>query len=108
MENKLIDIKDLEIGDEIIITCQSHMKYLKVLAKPKIGKRIHWSTKQPLYSGVRCSTNLTVTQTTHTGYAGKQWTQTHKEWGVKSEDHNFVKSFDLEYRQLWLVKRDSI
>ena len=30
MENRLIEIQDLQVGDEIMISCQSFFKYLKV------------------------------------------------------------------------------
>lgn len=32
--NKLINIEELSIGDEIIISANSNLKYMKVLKKP--------------------------------------------------------------------------
>jgi hypothetical protein len=108
MENKLITIEDLEIGDEIMISCQAYFKYLKVLSKPMISKtKVHWNTKQPLYSNVRCSTRQDVVTTNHT-WGGKSYTRTQKTWIVTPEGHNITVSQDLNHRQVWLVKRETI
>jgi hypothetical protein len=37
---ELIEIEELEAGDEIIISCQSYFKYLRVINKPVIGKKL--------------------------------------------------------------------
>ena len=109
MENKLIKIEDLEIGDEIIISCQSCFKYLKVLVKPKLSKtRVKWNTTIPLYANVRCSTRQDITSNTFLGYGGKTYTRTIKEWKVTSEGHNVTISQDLSGRQIWLIKRETI
>lgn len=109
MENKLIEIKDLEIGDEILISCQSCFKYLKVLAKPKLSKtKVHWSTKQPLHGNVTCSTKQDVVTKTYTGYNNVTHSYQKKEWIVESEDHNKILSQNLSERQIWLVKRKKI
>lgn len=105
MENQLIEIEDLQVGDEIIIACQACIKYLRVLDKPRIGKRLHWSTKQPLYSAVRCSTKQEVVTSTSI-WNGKTYTRTEKHWRVTPDDHNVKISQDLNNRQMWLVKRE--
>ena len=53
---KLVEVKDLEVGDEIIISCQSYFKYLRVLRKPSLSGKTHWHTGAPLYKAVKCST----------------------------------------------------
>lgn len=109
MENKLIKVEDLEIGDEIIISCQSHFKYLKVLTTPKLSKtKVHWHTKQPLYENVRCSTRQEIKTSTFTRWNGTPYTRTYKEWKVTPEDHNMKISQELNGRQIWLVKRETI
>ena len=35
MENRLIQVSEVEVGDEIIISAHSQLKYLKVLTIPK-------------------------------------------------------------------------
>ena len=110
MENKLIEIKDLEMGDEILISCQSFFKYLKVLTKPTLSKtKIHWHTKQPLYGNVRCSTRQDEVITySYTDIAGVVHNRIQKSWIVTSKEHNKIISQDLSGRQIWLVKRATI
>jgi ribosomal protein L21E len=109
MENKLIEIQDLQVGDEIMISCQSFFKYLKVLTPPTISKtKKHWKTGQPMYTNVRCSTRQDVITKTYTGYNGNTYTRTEKTWVVTPEDHNMRISQDLSGRQIWLVKRETI
>jgi len=108
MENQLITIEELEVGDEIVIACQSHMKYLKVLAKPRLSKtKVKWNTNIPLYTNVRCSTKQDVITNTYT-WNGKSYTRTEKVWRVTPEDHNMTISQDLNDRGIWLVKRETI
>lgn len=110
MENKLIEIEDLEIGDEILISCQSCFKYLKVLVKPTLSKtKVHWRTAQPLYGNVRCSTRQDEVITySYTDSAGGVHNRIQKTWMVTSEEHNKTISQDLSGRQIWLVKRETI
>jgi len=108
MENQLIEIQDLQVGDEIMISCQSCFKYLKVLTPPALSKtKVHWSTKQPMYANVRCSAKQNVITNTYT-WNGNSYTRTTKVWGVSPEDHNMRISQDLNERQIWLVKRETI
>jgi hypothetical protein len=110
MENRLIEIEDLEVGDEILISCQSFFKYLKVLVKPTLSKtKVHWRTAQPLYGNVRCSTRQDVAVTyAYTDPNGVVHNRTSKEWMVTAEDHNMKISIDLSGRPLWLVKKETI
>ena len=50
-ELKLIEVSELEIGDEIIISSYSKLKYLKVLKLPKL-KSGSW---KDYYTNVKCS-----------------------------------------------------
>ena len=106
MENKIITIEELEAGDEILISCQSFFKYLRVLSTPKINpKKLHWSTGQPLYGNVKCSTRQDEGVTSWTGYNGNIISRIIKKWIVTPDDHNKTVSIDLSYRQLFLVKK---
>jgi hypothetical protein len=108
MENQVIEIQDLQVGDEIMISCQSNFKYLKVLRAPRLSKtKVHWSTKQPLHENVRCSTRQEIVTTNYV-WNGNPYTRTKKEWKVTPEDHNLTVSVDLYGRQIWLVKRETI
>lgn len=107
MENRLIEAKDLQVGDEIMISCQSYFKYLRVLTPPTMSKtKKHWSTKQPLYSNFRCTTRQDLVQGySYTDRNGVVHTRMNKEWVPTAEDHNLKVSQDLNHRQIWLVKR---
>jgi len=109
MENKLIEQKDLQIGDEIIISCQSFFKYLKVLSPPALSKtRVHWSTKQPMYANFKCTTRQDlVNGHSYTDRNGVKHTRINKVWVPTAEEHNIRISQDLNGRQIWLVKRES-
>jgi hypothetical protein len=61
MENVLIKAEDLQVGDEIMISCQSYFKYLRVLTPPSMHKtKVHWSTKQPVLANFKCTTRQDV------------------------------------------------
>jgi len=85
MENQVIKIQDLQVGDEIMISCQAHFKYLRVVRAPRMSKtKVHWNTKQPMYENVRCTTRQELVTTTNT-WNGTSYTRTHKEWKVTPE-----------------------
>lgn len=110
MENKLIEVQDLQVGDEIMISCQSHFKYLRVLTPPTMSKtRTSWRTKKPLYANFRCTTRQEeVLKYSYTNSQGQVINRMGKEWIPTPEDHNLRVSQDLNYRQIWLVKRETI
>ena len=103
---ELVELKDLEVGDEILISCQSYFKYLRVLRKPTIGKKLHWQTAAPMYKSVKCSSrreekhyNVTV--------RGKVYPRHELVWGFGPEDHNYTHYVNLEFRQIILVKKNN-
>ena len=63
-ELKLIKVSELEVGDEIIISSYSNLKYLKVLKLPKL-KSNNWGD---YYTNVKCS----IKQEHHISKWGKQ------------------------------------
>lgn len=107
MENRLIKIEELEVGDEILISCQSFFKYLKVLVKPSLSKtKKHWRSGAPLHASVRCSTRQDEVVTySYTDSAGVTHNRIEKTWIVTSEEHNKIIFQDLSGRQIWLIKR---
>lgn len=110
MENKLIEIQDLQVGDEIMISCQSYFKYLKVLTPPTLSKtKIHWRSKQPLYANFKCTTRCDhVISYSYIDQDGNTINRYNKTWIPTAEDHNLRISQDLNGRQIWLVKRKEI
>jgi len=97
-----VEIKDLEAGDEILISCQSFFKYLILLRTPQTGKKLHWKTQGPMYKSVKCSTR--VDSIVHTSNTHK-WTE--NKYILTNKDHNKEVYIDLAYRQILLVKKNS-
>jgi hypothetical protein len=100
-----IEVKDLEVGDEILISCQSYFKYLRVLRKPIPSGKKHWNTGDPLYKSVKCSTRREEKTFTYR-HNGNPYTRTEKVWAFGPEDHNYEHYVDLGYRQILLVKKN--
>jgi len=110
MENKLIEIQDLQVGDEIMISCQSYFKYLKVLTPPTFSKtKTLWRTKKPAHANFKCTTRQEeVLSYSYTDSAGNVHNRMQKMWIVSPDEHNLRVSVDLNGRQIWLVKRETI
>lgn len=101
--NKLVKIEDLLEGDEIIISGNSNLKYMKVLKTPIISKvKKYWRTGLPLHTAVRCSIRQdNVKSPRHENYFYKEY--------VFEQDitkHNHRISIDLNNRDIFLVKRE--
>jgi len=101
---EIVEVKDLEVGDEILISCQSYFKYLRILRKPVVGAKKHWKTDAPLYKSVKCSTRRVERPYTYT-IRGNSYTRTEKVWEFGPEDHNYTHYVNLGYRQIILVKK---
>ena len=102
-----IEIKDLEAGDEILISCQSYFKYLRLLRTPQLGKKLHWRTKLPMYKSVKCSAKVDETKQTHQWGNGHTRTWIEKKWLFTDKDHNNESYVNLEYRQILLIKKNT-
>ena len=96
-ELKLIKISELEIGDEIIISSYSKLKYLKVIKLPKL-KTSRWGD---YYTNVKCS----IKQEHHISKWGKQTNVNFFE--TDTSKHNSIIYQDLNNRHILLVKREN-
>ena len=96
-ELKLIKVNELEVGDEIIISSYSNLKYLKVLKLPKI-KTNHW---RDYYTNVKCS----IKQEHHISKWGKQTNVNFFE--TDTSKHNSIIYKNLNNRHILLVKREN-
>ena len=96
-ELKLIKVSELEIGDEIIISSYSNLKYLKVLKLPKL-KTNKWGD---YYTNVKCS----IKQEHYLNRWGKQRNINIFEQDVTK--HNSTMYKDLNNRHILLVKREN-
>ena len=90
MENRLIQFNEIEVGDEIIISAHSELKYLKVLRLPrKVDSR---TFKVSLRRDQR-------------GNGNWKWLVNSFEQDV--EKHNDVMYQNLGGRDIFLVKREN-
>lgn len=113
----LINIEDLQIGDEIILGSNSNLKYLKVLTPPRIKdnkgwkriidpitKQLYWDNIGIRYKSFRCSIRQdTVAYKTKSGRDAE-----YKKYVFEPDisKHNKRISVDLGNRDLYLVKRE--
>lgn len=112
MENREITIEELEIGDEII-TLTQQPKYLRVLEIPRKSKVTGWGGRDR-YIAVRCKVNMTsvAKQSSKYDYKTKSsvpYTYYDKNYNIKApEEDSPVEKFDLNWKTMWLVKRETI
>jgi hypothetical protein len=112
MENQLIKIEDLEIGDEIL-TLTQQPKYLKVMEVPRKSKVAYkWRPGVDRYINVKCKVNVDITQRQGTKWRNGQtipYTYKIKSYKIEApEEDSPVEKFDLNFKQIWLVKRETI
>lgn len=105
---ELIDVKDLEIGDEIVTSSGSSFRYLRVMRQPRIGKKVHWNTKLPLYTAVKCSARIDVIKRSRTWGNNQVHTWEEKKYIFTPEDHNAEISVDLNCRNVLLIKKANV
>src|SRR5665811_14384 len=108
LKDMIVEVSDLEIGDEILIGAGSRIRTLIVAKKPEVkttGVNKNW------YKAVRCTSKAIITEfprkrydyiaKTHVDYTNKV-----KNWIHSFEDHNMRISMDLNYKDIWLIKRN--
>lgn len=112
MENQLIKIEDLQIGDEILTLTQQG-KYLKVMEVPrksKIGYK--WRPRVDRYINVKCRVNVDITQRQGTKWSNGRsipYIYNIKKYKIEPpQEDSPIEKFDLNFKELWLVKRNSI
>ncbi len=94
----LIEIKDLKVGDEIIFSINSSLRYLKVTRPPFFNKKTNrWSN--------RVWGTTKVNENTYTGYRGRS--VIYHTYECTPDGHNIEKPFSIGYRKMWLVKDKS-
>ena len=105
----LINIKDLQEGDEIIISAHSGLKYLKVLKTPEISKNKSWRLDDVLYKSVKCSVGI-VDNSYRYEYGGNIFKRENYRQGIVQDitKHDKIIHQNLNHRDIWLVRRKEI
>jgi len=99
-----IDVTQLQMGDEFLYSVQGNIVRAKVIrpVEPKKVQPTH-SPGKTFYKSVKCK--VSVKETTYTtNWNGNQRSWTKREY-CASEDCNVEKYVDLNYRNLWLIKK---
>lgn len=119
--NRLVKIEELEIGDEIIITSGSTLKYLKLLKTPVLSNKTGWKRSQdaegyftwdrnsPLYKSTLCSTCIEEKTYKYKGYGigSPDSFRNYKEYVFETDvaKHNKKMSVNLNQKNILLVKK---
>lgn len=98
-ENREIMIEDLVVGDEILISSNGKFIRGKVMVFPAKRKG------SDSYKAVKCQVGVTK-KTRSSIYGGKTYTYTYKTYIIDGSEYNETKFIDLNYKQLWLIKRN--
>lgn len=100
-----IQLKDLRVGDEIIVPSQSLLRYWKILRPiQESKKRKHWDPNKVLYKSVKCSTNRETITHKETRW-GKDYTWNQYVYHCTPDNHNHEMLVDLNGKSIWLVNR---
>jgi hypothetical protein len=99
-----IHIKDLQVGDEVLVPSNGNFIYARILREPQIAKTNDWQGN-PRYKAIKGSTRRekkTFSRTCGANNAIHTWKK--DVYIVTPDDHNIDKYFDLNYKSVWLVK----
>jgi hypothetical protein len=98
-----IDVTQLELGDEFLYSVQGTIARAKVI-RPVQPKKVQPGYGHPLgrpfYKSVKCK--VSVVEKTYTYGSGRSWVK--REY-TASEAYNVEKFVDLNYRNIWLIKK---
>jgi len=104
-----IEVKDLMLGDEIIVPSQSKLKYLKVIAPPKeYPANPQSSAQKPYYKRIKCSIKTVQTTTPVTRWRPKPGIRNDYQFEQDVSQHNATIYLNLNNVDMFLVKRDVI
>jgi len=95
MENREITIDELQKGDEVITYGNGFIQYLRILRPLKLSKNANYRGDAH-YSRVKCS------------FVEPQARSWDRRGTLTGEGHNKEKYVDFNYRNIWLVKRETI
>jgi hypothetical protein len=93
---QMIKVHELQMGDEVVMSLHSNLRYIRIESPVRLTGTTNY-LGDPRCKMVRCS--FCQVKKNNNG-----WTRTIDEYNP--ENHNVTKHFDLNARDLWLVKRD--
>lgn len=102
-----IKVEDLQIGDEFLYSVQSAIARAKVIRPVQVKKvQPTYSHQQGkiYYKSVKCKVAI-ENKTYTTNWQGNIRSWTKKEYNA-SDNYTVEKFIDLNYRNIWLIKRE--
>lgn len=100
-----IDVTQLELGDEFLYSIQGTIARAKVIrpVQPRKTQPSYNPTGKTFYKAVKCK--VAIKETTYTStWNGNTRTYTRKEYNA-SDNFTVEKFVDLNYRNIWLIKK---
>ena len=100
-----IDVTQLELGDEFLYSIQGTIARAKVIrpVQPRKTQPSYNPTGKTFYKAVKCK--VAIKETTYTStWNGNTRTYTRKEYSA-SDNFTVEKFVDLNYRNIWLIKK---
>jgi len=98
-----IDVTQLQMGDEFLYSVQGTIARAKVI-RPVEQKKVEPSyghpSGRPYYKSVKCK--VCMVEKTYTYGNGRSWVK--REYAA-SENYNVEKYVNLNYRNIWLLKK---
>ena len=101
-----IDVSQLQLGDEFLYSIQGTIVRAKVIrpVEPKKVQPTYGTQGKTYYKSVKCK--VAVKETTYTtSWGGTSRTYTKKEYNA-SDNYTIEKFVDLNYRNIWLIKKE--
>lgn len=101
----LIKVKDLQKGDEFL-TISGGFRYWKALEDPKpMAAKLQTAGRDIRYSGLKCSTRMVETPYQ---YKWMPVSRMQKTYECTPFDHNHTERVNLNWKNIWLVRRDEL
>lgn len=100
---KIVKVEDLNVGDNIIVSSNTKLKFMTVLKKPVIGKPKSWRPNDVNWKSVKCSIKVKITVLT---YGSGTYTRNLKEYVPTFEDHDVNMYVNLNYKNILLIEKN--
>lgn len=98
-----IDVTQLQMGDEFLYSVQgtiARAKVIRPVEQKKVQPGYSHPAGRPFYKSVKCK--VSVVEKTYSYGNGRSWVK--REY-CATEDYNVEKYVDLNYRNIWLLKK---
>ena len=111
LKEMIVKVSELEIGDEILIGAGSRIRTLIVAKKPVVSNKYTNANGNKYYKAVRCTSKVIVKEIPSQRYDYRtklnvDYILYDKTWEHTFENHNMRISMDLNYKDIWLIKRN--